>query len=173
MIICDILCEYNLWTNSFSGTLTDLLWADPQDENGRGMSKRGTSMQFGPDVTEQFCKQNGLDYIIRSHEVKEKGWERAHNGKCWTIFSGKWILISHSTIVQWFHWKKITMIYLITKILILAPNYCDQRGNDGAYLTIRPDADLVPVPTEFKAVSHPPCQPMMYANPMLRMAGVI
>jgi len=123
------------------GTLTDLLWADPQDENGRGMSKRGTSMQFGPDVTEQFCKQNGLDYIIRSHEVKEKGWERAHNGKCWTIFS--------------------------------APNYCDQRGNDGAYLTIRPDANLVPVPTEFKAVSHPPCQPMMYANPMLRMAGVI
>ena len=69
--------------------MTDLLWADPQDEVGRGMSKRGTSMQFGPDVTAQFCKQNGLDYIIRSHEVKEKGWEKAHNGKCWTIFSGK------------------------------------------------------------------------------------
>ena len=47
----------------FSGTLTDLLWADPQDEAGRGMSKRGTSMQFGPDVTEKFCKQNGLDYM--------------------------------------------------------------------------------------------------------------
>lgn len=56
---------------------------------GRGMSKRGTSMQFGPDVTERFCKQNNIDYIIRSHEVKEKGWERQHNGRCWTIFSGK------------------------------------------------------------------------------------
>ena len=73
------------------GTLTDLLWADPQDNMGRGMSKRGTSMQFGPDVTERFCKQNNIDYIIRSHEVKEKGWERQHNGRCWTIFSGKFI----------------------------------------------------------------------------------
>ena len=66
-----------------------MLWADPQDNMGRGMSKRGTSMQFGPDVTERFCKQNNIDYIIRSHEVKEKGWERQHNGRCWTIFSGK------------------------------------------------------------------------------------
>ena len=40
--------------------MTDLLWADPQDEQGRGMSKRGTSMQFGPDVTEKFCKDNKL-----------------------------------------------------------------------------------------------------------------
>lgn len=69
-------------------TLTDLLWADPQDAPGRGTSKRGTSAQFGPDITAEFCKQNGLDYIIRSHEVKEKGWESAHGGKCWTIFSG-------------------------------------------------------------------------------------
>ncbi|CBY21280.1 unnamed protein product [Oikopleura dioica] len=122
------------------GTLTDLLWADPQDAPGRGTSKRGTSAQFGPDITAEFCKQNGLDYIIRSHEVKEKGWESAHGGKCWTIFS--------------------------------APNYCDQRGNDGAYLTIRPDNNLVPIPNEFKAVEHPPCQPMMYANPMMRMAGL-
>ena len=45
-------------------------------------------MQFGPDITEKFCKQNNLDYIIRSHEVKEKGWEKGHNGRCWTIFSG-------------------------------------------------------------------------------------
>ena len=71
-----------------TGTLTDLLWADPQDESGRGPSKRGTSMQFGPDVTAAFCRQNNLDYIIRSHEVKERGWECGHNGKCWTIFSG-------------------------------------------------------------------------------------
>ena len=55
--------QKNSDTKIFKGTLTDLLWADPQDETGRGMSKRGTSMQFGPDVTERFCKQNGLDYM--------------------------------------------------------------------------------------------------------------
>ena len=74
--------------------MTDLLWADPQEEHGRGQSKRGTSMQFGPDVTSQFCKLNNLDYIIRSHEVKEKGWESAHGGKCWTIFSGNFAYFS-------------------------------------------------------------------------------
>jgi serine/threonine-protein phosphatase 5 len=26
-------------------------------------------MQFGPDVTKRFCENNGLDAIIRSHEV--------------------------------------------------------------------------------------------------------
>ena len=82
---------YKYQQTNILGTLTDLLWADPQDNMGRGMSKRGTSMQFGPDVTERFCKQNNIDYIIRSHEVKEKGWERQHNGRCWTIFSGKFI----------------------------------------------------------------------------------
>lgn len=50
----------------------------------------------------------------------------------------------------------------------LAPNYCDQRGNDGAWLTLKPSNNLVPEPTEFKAVEHPPVPPMMYANPMLR-----
>ena len=62
--------------------------------------------------------------------------------------------------------------FINTKYNSVAPNYCDQRGNDGAWLTIRPDKGLVPIPTEFTAVEHPPCQPMMYANPMMRMAGI-
>ena len=73
-------------------TLTDLLWADPQDAPGRGTSKRGTSAQFGPDITAEFCKQNGLDYIIRSHEVKEKGprigIHCAHNQSHGSAFKG-------------------------------------------------------------------------------------
>lgn len=41
----------------------------------------------GPDVTENFLKRNKLDYIIRSHEVKDMGYEIAHDGKCITVFS--------------------------------------------------------------------------------------
>lgn len=70
-----------------SGTMCDLLWSDPQQLSGRGASKRGVSCQFGPDVTEKFLKDNKLDYIIRSHEVKNDGYEVTHNGKCITIFS--------------------------------------------------------------------------------------
>ncbi|XP_021239704.1 serine/threonine-protein phosphatase 5-like [Numida meleagris] len=59
--------------------------ASPQ--NGRSVSKRGVSCQFGPDVTKSFLERNRLDYIIRSHEVKPEGYEVAHDGKCVTVFS--------------------------------------------------------------------------------------
>ncbi|KAH8850962.1 Serine/threonine-protein phosphatase 5 [Schistosoma japonicum] len=49
--------------------MCELLWSDPMEAEGRAHSKRGVGCQFGPDITESFCKQNGLDYIIRSHEV--------------------------------------------------------------------------------------------------------
>ncbi|XP_072405524.1 serine/threonine-protein phosphatase 5 isoform X1 [Chiloscyllium punctatum] len=70
-----------------SGPMCDLLWSDPQPQNGRSVSKRGVSCQFGPDVTSRFLEENKLDYIIRSHEVKPDGYEVTHNGKCITVFS--------------------------------------------------------------------------------------
>ena len=56
-------------------------------QNGRSISKRGVSCQFGPDVTERFLEKNKLDYIVRSHEVKAEGYEVTHSGKCITVFS--------------------------------------------------------------------------------------
>lgn len=56
-------------------------------QNGRSVSKRGVSCQFGPDVTKAFLEENHLDYIIRSHEVKAEGYEVAHGGRCVTVFS--------------------------------------------------------------------------------------
>lgn len=69
------------------GLMCELLWSDPQPQPGRGPSKRGVGIQFGPDITERFCQQNGLEYVVRSHEVKHMGYERAHNDKCITVFS--------------------------------------------------------------------------------------
>jgi len=67
--------------------LNDLLWADPRPDPGRVPSPRGVSSHFGPDVTERFLEQNGLKYIIRSHEVKDDGYEVMHGGKVITVFS--------------------------------------------------------------------------------------
>lgn len=69
------------------GIMCELLWSDPQHQNGRSPSKRGVGCQFGPDVTNAFLKRNNLDYVIRSHEVKDMGYEIAHDGKCITVFS--------------------------------------------------------------------------------------
>lgn len=69
------------------GLMCELLWSDPQPMPGRSPSKRGIGVQFGPDVTAKFLALNKLDYIIRSHEVKQSGYEITHNGKCITVFS--------------------------------------------------------------------------------------
>ncbi|CAG8527579.1 2888_t:CDS:10 [Paraglomus occultum] len=69
------------------GIMCELLWSDPQLMPGRGPSKRGVGIQFGPDVTEDFLRRNNLDLLIRSHEVKDNGYVVEHNGKCITVFS--------------------------------------------------------------------------------------
>lgn len=120
-----------------TGIMCELLWSDPQPQLGRAASKRGTGVSFGPDITQNFLDRNGLEYIIRSHEVKDEGYEVAHNGKCITVFS--------------------------------APNYCDQMGNKGAFITLR--EDLKPNFTSFSAVPHPSVRPMAYANSMMSMFG--
>ncbi|KAJ9622383.1 Palmitoyl-protein thioesterase 1 [Taxawa tesnikishii (nom. ined.)] len=70
-----------------SGLMMEMLWTDPQPMPGRGPSKRGVGLQFGPDVTKRFCERNGLEAIIRSHEVRMEGYEVEHDGKCITVFS--------------------------------------------------------------------------------------
>ncbi|KAI8147043.1 Metallo-dependent phosphatase-like protein [Fennellomyces sp. T-0311] len=69
------------------GLMCELLWSDPQPELGRGASKRGVGIQFGPDVTKNFLDRNNLDMLIRSHEVKENGYVIEHDGRCVTVFS--------------------------------------------------------------------------------------
>ncbi|KAI4213688.1 MAG: hypothetical protein LQ351_003654 [Letrouitia transgressa] len=69
------------------GLMMEMLWTDPQPANGRGPSKRGVGLQFGPDVTKRFCEANGLNAVIRSHEVRMEGYEVEHNGRCITVFS--------------------------------------------------------------------------------------
>ncbi|KAJ2373736.1 Palmitoyl-protein thioesterase 1 [Coemansia sp. RSA 2607] len=70
-----------------SGLLRESLWSDPQHQNGRAPSPRGTAIQFGPDVTREFCEANGLKMVIRSHQEMEEGYEIAHDGRCVTVFS--------------------------------------------------------------------------------------
>jgi serine/threonine-protein phosphatase 5 len=70
-----------------SGLMMEMLWTDPQTAPGRGPSKRGVGLQFGPDITKRFCENNGLEAIIRSHEVRMDGYEVEHDGRCITVFS--------------------------------------------------------------------------------------
>ncbi|KAL9937492.1 hypothetical protein V8E36_003901 [Tilletia maclaganii] len=69
------------------GLMSEALWADPQVANGRGPSKRGVGLGFGPDITRQWCELNGITAVLRSHEVRQGGYAEEHEGRCCTIFS--------------------------------------------------------------------------------------
>ena len=68
--------------------LQDLLWSDPQSNNGCVFnSQRHIAKKFGPDTTEMILKKFDLALLIRSHECKNNGYEFQHNNKCLTVFS--------------------------------------------------------------------------------------
>mmetsp|Transcript_24751 Transcript_24751/g.21936 ORF Transcript_24751/g.21936 Transcript_24751/m.21936 type:complete len:330 (-) Transcript_24751:183-1172(-) len=70
-----------------AGHMCEMLWSDPHKSNGRHPSKRGVGCAFGPDVAHKFLDDNGLDLLVRSHEMKQNGYEEEADGRVITIFS--------------------------------------------------------------------------------------
>jgi serine/threonine-protein phosphatase 5 len=127
------------------GLMMEMLWTDPQTAPGRGPSKRGIGMQFGPDVTKRFCEKNGLEAIIRSHEVRMEGYEVEHDGRCITGRRPRALY---------------TTSRMLTFLLVFsAPKYCDSTENKGAYINIGPELKLEY--HKFDAVPHPNIKPMV------------
>lgn len=46
----------------------DALWSDPSSNRGICKNNRGAGVQFGPDICDQFMKNNNITMIVRSHE---------------------------------------------------------------------------------------------------------
>jgi diadenosine tetraphosphatase ApaH/serine/threonine PP2A family protein phosphatase len=51
------------------GPMCDLLWSDPDDRGGWGISPRGAGYTFGQDISEQFNHTNGLTLVSRAHQL--------------------------------------------------------------------------------------------------------
>ena len=49
--------------------MCDLLWSDPDDRGGWGISPRGAGYTFGQDISENFNHTNGLTLISRAHQL--------------------------------------------------------------------------------------------------------
>ncbi|CAN4126122.1 unnamed protein product [Withania somnifera] len=69
------------------GAMCDLLWSDPDDRCGWGMSPRGAGYTFGQDISEQFHHTNNLKLIARAHQLVMEGYNWSHEQKVVTIFS--------------------------------------------------------------------------------------
>eukprot|EP00877_Chromochloris_zofingiensis_P013052 jgi/Chrzof1/7/Cz01g00080.t1 len=69
------------------GPMCDLLWSDPDDRGGWGISPRGAGYTFGQDISEQFNHTNGLDLISRAHQLVMEGYNWSHEQNVVTVFS--------------------------------------------------------------------------------------
>ena len=69
------------------GPMCDLLWSDPDERCGWGISPRGAGYTFGQDISEQFNHTNSLKLIARAHQLVMDGYSMSHNNNVVTIFS--------------------------------------------------------------------------------------
>ncbi|TMW57085.1 hypothetical protein Poli38472_003010 [Pythium oligandrum] len=65
----------------------DMLWSDPRSIQSRQPSERGAGVEFGVEVTNNFCLVNKIALVIRSHECVQEGFEILHGGRLITLFS--------------------------------------------------------------------------------------
>lgn len=69
------------------GPICDLIWSDPDERVGWGISPRGAGYTFGEDVTTRWNMSNGLTLTVRAHQLVMEGYQYAHNQQLLTLFS--------------------------------------------------------------------------------------
>ena len=69
------------------GPMCDLLWSDPDDRPGWGISPRGAGYTFGQDISEKFIHENNIKLIARAHQLVMDGYNWVHGKQVVTIFS--------------------------------------------------------------------------------------
>jgi serine/threonine-protein phosphatase 4 catalytic subunit len=110
------------------GAMCDLMWSDPEDIEGWGLSPRGAGYLFGGDVVAKFNEINHLDLVARAHQLVMEGYKTMFptkgNGR-----AGQQPVDSLVTV-----WS--------------APNYCYRCGNVAAILELDEHLDQ-----HFKVIS--------------------
>ena len=74
------------------GPIRDILWSDPDERCGWGISPRGTGCTFGEDTTANFNQVNGTYSIVRAHQLIMEGYQYMHNRQLVTVFSAPQLL---------------------------------------------------------------------------------
>jgi serine/threonine-protein phosphatase 4 catalytic subunit len=95
------------------GAMCDLMWSDPEEVEGWGLSPRGAGYLFGSDVVQKFNEINHIELIARAHQLVMEGYK--------TMFSLK-------------NRKGGQADSLVT--VWSAPNYCYRCGNVAAILEL-------------------------------------
>ena len=69
------------------GSMCDLLWSDPDDIEGWGLSPRGAGFLFGGDIVKRFNHINNLSLIARAHQLVMEGYKEMFESMIVTVWS--------------------------------------------------------------------------------------
>jgi len=69
------------------GAMCDLMWSDPDEIEGWGLSPRGAGYLFGEDIVEQFNRNNNIDLICRAHQLVMEGYKVMFHDSLVTVWS--------------------------------------------------------------------------------------
>ncbi|KAG9709429.1 calcineurin-like phosphoesterase, partial [Aureobasidium melanogenum] len=69
------------------GAMCDLLWSDPDDIDGWGLSPRGAGFLFGADIVKHFNHKNDLSLIARAHQLVMEGFKEMFDNTIVTVWS--------------------------------------------------------------------------------------
>ena len=67
--------------------MADLMWSDPEEIDGWGVSPRGAGYIFGQDRVANFNHLNGTKLIARAHQLVMEGYKEMFNKSLVTVWS--------------------------------------------------------------------------------------
>lgn len=67
--------------------MCDLLWSDPDEIDGWGLSPRGAGFLFGADIVNRFNHTNNLSLIARAHQLVMEGFKEMFDSSIVTVWS--------------------------------------------------------------------------------------
>lgn len=69
------------------GAMCDLLWSDPDEIDGWGLSPRGAGFLFGADIVKHFNHKNDISLIARAHQLVMEGFKEMFDNSIVTVWS--------------------------------------------------------------------------------------
>eukprot|EP01121_Diplochlamys_sp_Union-15-3_P014197 TRINITY_DN4497_c0_g1_i4.p1 TRINITY_DN4497_c0_g1~~TRINITY_DN4497_c0_g1_i4.p1 ORF type:complete len:307 (+),score=48.13 TRINITY_DN4497_c0_g1_i4:135-1055(+) len=69
------------------GPMCDLMWSDPEEIEGWGLSPRGAGYLFGGDAVAKWNQTNNLELIARAHQLVMEGYKYMFNKTLVTVWT--------------------------------------------------------------------------------------
>lgn len=70
------------------GPLADLVWSDPDpDKEEFAISPRGAGYTFGSSIVKKFLEINGMEHILRAHQLCMEGYSVMYEDRLSTVWS--------------------------------------------------------------------------------------